>query len=80
MSLLLNRNNFGAPANAGNVLSRHDAETLLNDWVKNERLKLHMRQVAQLMKSWAAEMEQLDEAGQWRWEMAIKNGQAAVCI
>jgi predicted hydrolase (HD superfamily) len=31
---------------------------------------LHMRQVAHLMKSWAAEKEQLDEAGQWRWEMA----------
>lgn len=70
MSLLLKRNNFGNPANAGNVLNRHDAETLLNDWVKNERLKLHIRQVAYLMKSWAAEMEQLNEADQWRWEMA----------
>lgn len=70
MSLQLNRNNFGNPVNAGNVLSRQDADALLNDWVKNERLKLHMRQVAQLMKSWAAEMEQLDEADQWRWEMA----------
>ena len=70
MSLLLNRNVFGDKANTGNVLSKEEANQLLNDWVLNERLRLHMRQVAYLMKSWAAEKEQLDEAGQWRWEMA----------
>ena len=70
MSLLLNRSVFGNPANAGNVLSREDAYNLLTDWVKNERLKLHMKQVAYLMKYWAAEKEGLNEAGQWRWEMA----------
>lgn len=70
MSLLLNRNIFGDIANSGNVLSRADALQLLNDWVPNERLRLHMMQVAHLMKSWAAEKEQLNEADQWRWEMA----------
>ena len=70
MSLLLNRSSFGNPANAGNVLSRDDAYALLNDWVKNERLQLHMRQVAYLMKCWAAEKEGLNDASQWRWEMA----------
>jgi predicted hydrolase (HD superfamily) len=70
MSLLLNRTVFGDEKNAGNTLSREDAHALLNDWVKNERLQLHMKQVAHLMKSWAAEKEGLDEAGQWRWEMA----------
>ena len=70
MSLLLNRTEFGNPADAGNVLSREAAHALLNDWVKNERLQLHMKQVAHLMKCWAAEKEGLDEAGQWRWEMA----------
>lgn len=70
MSLLLNRSEFGDPSNAGNVLSRADATQLLQDWVKNERLQLHMKQVAHLMKCWAAEKEGLDEAGQWRWEMA----------
>jgi predicted hydrolase (HD superfamily) len=70
MSLLLNRSVFGDPANAGNVLTREDADQLLNDWVKNERLKLHMKQLAHLMKSWAAEKEGLNEADQWRWEMA----------
>ncbi|MBK8493715.1 MAG: hydrolase [Chitinophagaceae bacterium] len=70
MSLLLNRSVFGDPANAGNVLSREAANQLFHDWVKNERLKLHMKQVAHLMKCWSAEKEELDEAGQWRWEMA----------
>ena len=70
MSLLLHRIQFGNPDNAGNVLSREEATTLLNDWVKNERLLLHMKQVAHIMKCWAAEKEGLDEAGQWRWEMA----------
>jgi predicted hydrolase (HD superfamily) len=70
MSLLLNRSVFGNPANAGNVLSRNAAYQLLNDWVKNERLQLHMKQVAHLMKCWAVEKEGLNEADQWRWEMA----------
>lgn len=70
MSLQLNRTEFGHPANKGNVLSREEAYLLFTDWVKNERLQLHMRQVAHLMKSWAAEKEGLDDAGQWRWEMA----------
>lgn len=70
MSLLLNRNTFGNAANKGNVLSKEEADQLLNDWVKNDKLKLHMKQVAHLMKCWAAEKEQLNEENQWRWEMA----------
>ena len=70
MSLLLNRNTFGNIANSGNVLSKEEATQLLNDWVLNDKLRLHMHQVAHLMKSWAVEKEQLNEADQWRWEMA----------
>ncbi len=70
MSLLLNRNTFGDPANKGNVLSKEDANQLLNDWILNDKLRLHMQQVSHLMKSWAAEKEQLNDADQWRWEMA----------
>ncbi|MGI8635069.1 MAG: HD domain-containing protein, partial [Segetibacter sp.] len=40
------------------------------DWVLNDRLKLHMKQVARLMHDWAHEKEQLGEQDQWRWEMA----------
>ena len=70
MSLQLNRSEFGHSANAGNVLTKEAANQLLNDWVTNERLQLHMKQVAHLMKCWAAEKENLNEADQWRWEMA----------
>lgn len=70
MGLKLGRTEFGNPANTGNILSREEATNIFNGWVKNPRLQLHMLQVAYLMKSWAAEKEGLDEAGQWRWEMA----------
>ncbi|MGN6603753.1 MAG: HD domain-containing protein [Ginsengibacter sp.] len=70
MSLLLNRNTFGDQANNGKTLSREEANSLLNEWVLNEKLRLHMKQVAHLMKSWAAIKEGLDEEDQWRWEMA----------
>lgn len=70
MSLLLNRNTFGNPGNAGNVLSKAEADELFNSWVLNPRLQLHMKQVAALMKAWAAEKENLNEADQWRWQMA----------
>jgi len=70
MSLQLNRNVFGDKANKGNVLTKADTEKLFYEWVLNTRLQLHMKQVAHLMKTWAAEREQLDEAGQWQWEMA----------
>lgn len=70
MSLQLNRTVFGNPANKGNVLTREEANSLFLDWVKNERLQLHMRQVAHLMKCWATEKEGLDETTQWRWELA----------
>ncbi|MFN5134295.1 MAG: hydrolase [Chitinophagaceae bacterium] len=70
MSLQLNRTVFGNPANKGNVLTREEANSLFLDWVKNERLQLHMHQVAHLMKCWATEKEGLDETSQWRWELA----------
>ena len=70
MSLLLGRDVFGDEKNKGNVLSKQKAEDLLNDWVKNERLKLHMKQVAALMHAWAKEKENLNEQDQWRWEIA----------
>lgn len=70
MSLQLGRTEFGNMANAGQLLSKTDAEALFMDWVKNPKLQLHMRQVATLMKCWAAEKEGLDEAGQWKWEMS----------
>jgi len=70
VTLLLSRNDFGSPANGGNLLTKKEAVQLLKDWVLNERLRLHMMQVAYLMNRWAADREGLDEKDQWRWEMA----------
>lgn len=70
MTHQLNLTDFGNPANKDNVLSREEANSLLFDWVKNDRLILHMQQVAHLMKCWAAERQNLDAAGQWKWELA----------
>jgi predicted hydrolase (HD superfamily) len=70
MSLQLGRTSFGNSTNTGNVLSREEALTLFSSWVLNPKLQVHMQQVGHLMKCWAAEKEQLDEAGQWKWEMA----------
>jgi predicted hydrolase (HD superfamily) len=66
----LNRSTFGDEKNSGNVLSKQEADELLNDWVKNDRLRLHMKQVGHLMKCWAGHVEKLSEKDQWRWELA----------
>jgi predicted hydrolase (HD superfamily) len=70
MSLLLGRDVFGNEVNKGNVLSKEEAYDLFNDWVKNQRLQLHMKQVAALMHAWAKEKEDLNDADVWRWELA----------
>ncbi len=70
MSLILGRDFFGDEKNKGNVLSQQQAEDLLNDWVKNERLKLHMKQVAHLMHCWAKDKEHLNEDDVWQWKLA----------
>jgi predicted hydrolase (HD superfamily) len=66
----LNRYSFGDPANKGNLLSIEEATALLNDWVPNERLRLHMKQVAAVMKAWALEKEGTDELTAKKWELA----------
>lgn len=66
----LNRSSFGDPKNAGNLLTLEEAHTLLNEWVPNERLRLHMKQVAAVMKAWAIEKENADETTALKWELA----------
>ena len=70
MSLKLNRSVFGNEVNKGNAPTIEEANNLLNDWVKNERLKLHMRQVGHVMRSWASKKENLDEKLQHHWYIA----------
>lgn len=68
--LNLGRTSFGNPANAGNLMSIEEAQQLLEDWVPNERLRLHMKQVAALMKAWAIEKEGADPKTAQAWELA----------
>jgi predicted hydrolase (HD superfamily) len=66
----LNRGIFGDTSNKGNVLSEQQALDFLNDWVENDRLKLHMKQVAAVMKAWARERENLLEDEVHKWWLA----------
>jgi len=66
----LGRNQFGDVANIGNVLSEQEALQLLNDWVENERLRLHMKQVAEVMQAWALQKENLSKEEAYKWWLA----------
>lgn len=67
---MLGRQTFGNENNKGNLLSKEVAFSLLNEWVKNDRLKLHMVQVGGLMRQWAILKENADEQIAWKWEMS----------
>lgn len=66
----LGRSEFGDQENAGNTITVQEANELLNDWVSNERLRLHMRQVGAVMKAWALEKEQAEEKTALKWQLA----------
>ena len=66
----LGRSSFGNPANLGRLMTIEEAHSLLNDWVPNERLRLHMKQVAAVMRAWAIEKEGADETTALKWELA----------
>ena len=67
---VLGRSTFGDPANSGNLMTIEEAHDLLNDWVPNERLRLHMKQVAAVRKAWTIERENADERTALKWELA----------
>lgn len=66
----LGRTTFGDTANTGNILSEQEALNLLNEWVENERLQLHTKQVAAVMKAWALEKENLSAEEAHKWWLA----------
>ncbi len=66
----LGRSQFGNVSNIGKVLSPGEVSSLLNEWIKNERLRLHMEQVGTLMYHWAKEKENADVSTAWKWQMA----------
>jgi predicted hydrolase (HD superfamily) len=66
----LGRSIFGDPAHTGNVLSEQEATDILNTWVENERLRLHMKQVGAVMRAWALEKENLSNEEAHKWWLA----------
>ena len=67
---ILGRSTFGDAKNSGNLMTIDEAHSLLNEWVPNEKLRLHMKQVAANMKAWAIEKENADEQTALKWELA----------
>jgi predicted hydrolase (HD superfamily) len=47
-----------------------EATDFLKSWVANERLQLHMKQVAAVMRAWAIEKVGADEAEAHKWWLA----------
>ena len=68
--LLLGRTIFGDPAHTGNVLTETEALDLLYNWVANDRLRLHMKQVGAVMRAWAKERERLTDEEAHKWWLA----------
>jgi predicted hydrolase (HD superfamily) len=66
----LGRTTFGDPANKDNVMSETEALLFLEEWVPNEKLRLHMKQVGAVMKAWAIEREGLPEKEAYKWWLA----------
>ncbi len=66
----LGRSEFGKKENTGCLIPYTEAIDLLNSWVENDRLRLHMHQVAHLMKCWAKEKERLSEKVVEMWNLA----------
>ncbi len=66
----LSRSVFGSPAHSGNVISEVEAFKLLSEWVPNEKLQLHMKQVAAVMKAWALTRENENEQTAYKWWLA----------
>ncbi|MBN7799300.1 hydrolase [Algoriphagus aestuariicola] len=69
LALFLNRSTFGDPINSGNTLSEQEANVLLDEWVKNEKLKVHMKQVAHLMRAFSESKSFGKEIGH-KWYLA----------
>ena len=66
----LGRSQFGKPENLRNIPSLEEANQILDEWITNDRLRLHMKQVAAVMKAWAIQHEHADEQTARKWEIA----------
>ncbi|MEO6916031.1 MAG: hydrolase [Chitinophagaceae bacterium] len=65
----LGRSVFGKESDRGNLMTIEEANELLESWVPNEKLRLHMKQVASVLKAWAIQKEDADEKTALKWEL-----------
>jgi len=65
----LNRKEFGSSDNLGKMMTLSEAIELLQNWVKNDKLAFHMKQVGHLMKAYAAS-KGYDDPTQHMWYLS----------
>ena len=65
----LGRSVFGDEKNKGKLPTLAEATALQEEWVTNDKLRLHMRQVAAVLRAWAIEREGADEQTALKWEL-----------
>jgi predicted hydrolase (HD superfamily) len=65
----LRRSVFGDEKNKGKLPTLAEATALQEEWVTNDKLRLHMRQVAAVLRAWAIEREGGDEQTALKWEL-----------
>ena len=65
----LGRSVFGDEKNKGKLPTLAEAKALQEEWVTNDKLRLHMRQVAAVLRAWAIEKEGADEQTALKWEL-----------
>ncbi|MBW3466471.1 HD domain-containing protein [Arthrospiribacter ruber] len=68
-TLILKKDHFGSQKDIGNAMSEEDAYVLLEEWVTNDKLIFHMKQVGHLMKVYAAK-KGLSDYEQHIWYLA----------
>ncbi|EOZ95786.1 HDIG domain protein [Indibacter alkaliphilus LW1] len=65
----LKRSDFGSKDDLGSIMTESEAMQLLENWVENEKLVFHMKQVGHLMKVYALK-KGYDEKEQHLWFVA----------
>ena len=65
----LGREEFGRIEDTDTILSREEAMNIVTEWIVNEKLRLHCRQVGGLMEAWAKQ-QKYSELEVEKWYLA----------
>jgi predicted hydrolase (HD superfamily) len=66
----LGRDIFGRLEDKDSIITREEAAQIVTDWITNDRLRLHCRQVAGLMEGWARHKLATSELEIEKWYLA----------